>query len=434
MFRLLVVVGVFAIVAVVMLRPRGDVRTVAGDRPSPKSRATAEPGGPGATLANPLRPPVSTPVAGEPAVATTAREPGWPIDAKFRARIDQTLATGDLLQWMPAVGELLDPLYDRDQAIAVLTDLLKYPNWVVRTRVADLLLQLGSSAGVPDLQAALRAGADGAAISELAVVTAATRLHLYRYPIDSATLMRAYQLHKMPELLRVAVMQQVPELGAMARDRWATNQQGYEATWIAAFGGLKDAEAIERYRWGLKAEPRTQLISQWALYQATGNEAYLDQIIATARQTAGFEAKTETSWRLLKGEVFDLLKLAPVPRAQHALREIADQSATKTGDEDTFSRSFTALFYLHRDFTFVDQRVMRFFRGEFQGSGIDRGLMMRIAAARRTPDLEAAARRFNPGAYEREFIQQRDRPVEQWVNLSNVPVSLLRGQFKDFRP
>ena len=59
---------------------------------------------------------------------------------------------------------------------------------------------------------------------------------------------------------------------------------------------------------------------------------------------------------------------------------------------------------------------------------------MRIAAARRTPDLEAAARRFNPGAYEREFIQQRDRPVEQWVNLSNVPVSLLRGQFKDFRP
>lgn len=420
-----VVAGVLAITAVVILRrPRAA-------SPTPPAPFAATP-----SAATPATAPaVPAALRRESAGAPSApRERGWPIHANVRARIERALATGDPLEWNPAITDLMSPVYERDEVIAVLTGLLHHPTWEVRTRVADLLLQLGSSAGVPVLQAALLAGADGAAISELAVATAATRLHLYRHPIDSATLMRAYQRHKMPELLRVAVMQQVPELGAMARDRWAANLQGYEATWIAAFGGLKDAEAIERYRWGLKAEPRTQLISQWALYQATGDETFLNQIIATARQTAGLEAKTETSWRLLKGEVFDLLKLVTVPRAQQALREIADQSATKTGDEDTFARSFTALFYLHRDFAFVDQRLMQFFRGEFQGSGIDRGLMMRIAAARRTPDLEAAAWRFNPGAYEREFIQQRDRPVEQWVNLSNVPVSLPRSQAKEFRP
>lgn len=357
-------------------------------------------------------------------VSSAARERGWPVEANVRARIERALATGDPLAWNPAIADLMSPVYARDEVITVLTDLLQYPGWEVRTRAADLLLQLGSPAGVPVLQAALRAGADGATVSELALATAATRLHLYRHPIDPTTLMRSYERHKTAELLRVAVMQQVPELGAMARERWATNQQGYEATWIAAFAGLKDADAIEHYRWGLKAEPRTWLISQWALYQATGDEAHLDQIIAATRQTAGLDAKTDRSWQLSKGETFDLLKLAITPRARQALRDISDQSATKTGDEDMFARSFTALFYLHRDYAFVDERLLQFFRGEFQGAGIDRSLMMRIAAARRTPDLERAAQQFNLGAYEREFIQQRDRPIEQWVNLSNVPVRL----------
>ncbi|MGH7957176.1 MAG: hypothetical protein ACREH8_09200 [Opitutaceae bacterium] len=362
-------------------------------------------------------PPPATPKA-------AARERGWPVDANVRARIDRALASGDLLEWMPALSDVMSPIYQRGEVIALLTDILKYPNWEVRARAADLLLQLGSYAGVPVLKALLREAAGGAALTELAVATAATRLHLYRQPIDHQALMQAYQRYKMSELLNVAVMQQVPELAALARERWAGNLQGYEATRIAAFAGLKDRDAIEHYRWGLTAEPRIQLISQWALFQATGDETYLDQVIAAARQTAGIDPKTESSWRLMKGEAFDLLKISMVPKARLALQEISDLARTKTGDEDAFARSFTALFYLHRDYAFVDQRLMQFFRGEFQGSGIDRGLMMRIAADRRTPELEAAARQFNSGAYDREFIQERNRPVEQWVNLSNVPVSV----------
>jgi hypothetical protein len=386
-----------------------------------------------ASAAKPAAPLVAAPSAKtetkpEPSVAAPKaagpRERGWPIDAALKARIDRALASGDLLEWMPALGELMSPVYERDEVIALLTEVLKYPNWEIRARAADLLLQLGSYQGVPVLQAVLREAAGGGSISELAVATAATRLHLYRQPIDPATLLQAYQRLKMSELLNVAVMQQVPGLAALARERWAGNQRGYEATRIAAFAGLKDLDAIEHYRWGLAAEPRTQLMSQWALYQATGEEQYLDSVIAAARQTAGLDPKTETSWRLMKGEAFDLLNISIAPKAREALREIAKFAATKSGDEDTFGRAFTALFYLHRDHAFVDQQLLAFFQGQFQGAGIDRSLMMRIAAARGTPQLEAAARQFNPGAYEREFVQQRNRPVEQWVNLINVPVSV----------
>ena len=51
--------------------------------------------------------------------------------------------------------------------------------------------------------------------------------------------------------------------------------------------------------------------------------------------------------------------------------------------------------------------------------------MMRVAAARATPDIEAAAKTFNSGAYELEFVQQHNRPVEQWVDLRNVPVKVV---------
>jgi hypothetical protein len=109
------------------------------------------------------------------------------------------------------------------------------------------------------------------------------------------------------------------------------------------------------------------------------------------------------------------------------LEEIADHVAVHSdGGSALFSRAFTALFYLHKDDAFVNQRVMEFLRGQYRGPGVDRELLLSIAAVRRTPEIDAAALAFNPMAWEYALNRVEGRRPESWGgSISYVPITLV---------
>lgn len=202
------------------------------------------------------------------------------------------LATGDPPRWKPVLGELLNPHYKREEAVVVLTRLLDNPDWDVRVTASWMLLELGSYAGVPVLQAALRAAAAGELPVDFAE-EAAEKLHRFRQPIDPDDLYLAYERFKTGSLMEIAVMQQVPQMYDLVRQKRANRELGYDTEWMAANLGMKDPESIEQYKKLLNAYPQAQVLGHWALYRALGQPADLDYVISTARQFARMEPLEE---------------------------------------------------------------------------------------------------------------------------------------------
>lgn len=326
------------------------------------------------------------------------------------------------------LGQLLNQHYRRDAAIAALVPLLDYPDVEVKRMAASELLELGSYAGVPMLQALLHVAATGELSAEFAEYSADT-LHRYRQTIDPNDLYQAYTRFKTPGLIEVATMQQVPEMRDVVL-KWRANKQGdYDMDWMAAYLGMKDPEAIERYQGLLVAnDPRAQLLAHWALYRALGRQVDLDFLVFTARQFAGIEPLAEANQFVAgaRTRVFDLLAITIEPQVTKALEEIVDHVAkSPTGNSVDFMAAFGALFYLHKDFTFVDRRVLEFLNGQYPGQGVDRTLMFNLAAYRRTPEIDAAARAFNALAYDYALTRVEGRPIESWWgNLAHVPLSV----------
>jgi len=92
---------------------------------------------------------------------------------------------------------------------------------------------------------------------------------------------------------------------------------------------------------------------------------------------------------------------------------------TKRGLEA--EKALIGLFYFHHDYTYVDSRIMAQFTGTIPKDGLLIGSIWNLAAARHTPEIEAAAKAYNREAYEREFIRKEGRPVESWIFQSIPP-------------
>lgn len=360
--------------------------------------------------------------------ASRPERPGAPLSDQMRAHLRQALKSGDPLVWEPAIRELASLKYNREQGIRELIGLLDHGNWDVKVRASQLLLELGSAVGRGILNGALVAAARGEDVPWAAIVTAATTLQQYRQPIDGDALWAAYQRRKAPELLEIATMQQLPQVRELVEQMRRNRELGYDTEYLAAYLGMKDSESIVSFQRLLTAYPKAELLGHWGLFRATSEPQHLEYVIATARQALGMDplAGRSAPTSDVKHLAFDFLEVTLDTRATQALRDIADYTAHRSnGGSMDFGRAFGALFYLHKDYSFVDERVLAFLNRSYTGPGVDRGLMMQIAATRRTPEMEAAAKVFNPAAYEYAFVQLHERPVESWwPNLRRVPVSV----------
>jgi hypothetical protein len=361
-----------------------------------------------------------------PASAFPPPRTGKPLPADQMSSILGAIASGDPLVWEPAVHQLSSLNYDRLDEIAALTELLNSPNREVRVRAAGILFELGSAAGRGVMNETLAAAARGEAVTWMAVVTSAQTLQDYRQPMDGDALWAVYQRLQAPELLEVATMQQLPQVRELVLERRRNRQLGYETEYMAAYLGMKDGESLARYQQLLSAYPKVQVLGHWALYQATGEPQHLDFVVSTLRQAIGMDPlpKDEMVQTVTKHLAFKLLQITMDERGKAALRAIADYSAQTSKKSVDFSSAFGALLYLHHDYAFVDQRIMEYLRGGYGGPHIG-GFMMDLAAARATPEIEAAAKALNYTAYEYAFSLRKGRPLEAiWPNLGHIPVSV----------
>lgn len=341
-------------------------------------------------------------------------------------RLSAAIEGGDPLEWEPIMGELRNPIYDREEVIRALAQQLTSPNRMVRVRAAQQLLELGSRAGVPALAETLRLAVAGESVSAMAAATAANVLHQFRQEVSGDDLFECWRRYNEQLFLELAVLHDAKQAYLYVQDQRASGHANYRSDWVAAYMGMQDRESMERYRelTAQSSDYRAQLLGHWALYQAGAGREHFEFLAGTAREVVGLAPRAERSqpWAGTSGMVFDLLKITTTPEATRVLEEIADGVATqKTANSDAFQRAFGSLFYLHHDYEFVDQRVIAFIRGEYGGPAVSPSLMWRIAAARANPQVTAAAKAANPTAYEREVQMLRNRPVESWADLSYVP-------------
>ena len=324
------------------------------------------------------------------------------------------------------MGELLNPKYDREEAIDILVSFLDHADWSVRFQAAQLLSSLGSKLGFPVLRAAITARARGEDIPDEIVVHSAQTLHQFRAAIDKRDLFAAYRRSQSTGLLPLLVWQQVPEVADMVRQKRAASELGLTTEWMAAYLKMSDNDSIHNYEALLHSYPSAQLMANWALYRSTGDKGYLSYVVRVASEGVGLVPKTTRSDPLVTADAIHYLQITVSPESTQALRVIADYAATKVGDSINFDRAFAALFYLHKDDAYVDQRVLGSFQGKYSGPSVDMALMMQIAATRNTAELNAAAKAFKSEAYDREFTQLKGRPVESWISgyIGNIPVDV----------
>lgn len=329
--------------------------------------------------------------------------------------LDDAIATGDPLKWQPLLIQALNFNIPREKSIALLLPYLGHRDPQVRAMAAQHLFALGSRAGGPVLVAFLREAAAGMSTG-VDLVNAATVLRQYRYPIDANLLYEAYKKTANVGLLKSAQLLgselAIPE----TRERLRSHGIMEGGLTMAGFMRVNDPESMKIYEeiFDSKSAWKREKAAA-ALYRVTGEARYLDYLIAVAESAVGLRPRGEylDSNSFNGRDAIMVLQQTVLPQTTAALRRI-EAAARKNRSEVEADRTLIGLFYFHRDYEYVDSLVMAQFTGKLS-DGLLIGSIWDLAAARRTPEIEVAAKAYNQEAYEREFLRKAGRPMESWV-------------------
>ncbi len=342
-----------------------------------------------------------------------------------KRRVDAALAAND----PRALGDLMNTRYRRDEVIAVLRTYLDHPSAKVRFDAAKELFMLGSDAGREVMAALLQAAALGKQDAQPLADWAANILHQYHQPIDAKILLTAYGKTMSSTLKQVIVLEQLPEAKIIASAALQANTLEDHATRVGILHMDDPATLAKMRAMSESSQPYRQMTARWALAQTTGSEADLAYVINLAKQTANLAPRPSTYDNALALDALRLLTITAAPQAKDALREIVTQTSTgeylsTKRDDVVFDTAFAALYYIHQDYSFVDQKISELLNAP--KSQPDFALVWQIAAKRHTPELELQALNRRPGSYEEYFIRQRDRPEEYWIYqyIGSIPASL----------
>lgn len=368
----------------------------------------------------------------QPEEPLTAAKKHWRVDPPnlywdkiSKSEVDRDLASKDPHVRARALGDLLNTRFKRAEVIAMLRNYLDYPEPEIRFQAARLLFILGSDAGRDVMVSMLQAGARGESIPEHMVAGAAQILHQYRQPFDSQLLVDAYAKTKFSLLKSIMVLEQLPEAKNMVADALGKNTYLESNAIYAGILRMDDAATLTKLRLMLDlTRPNNRLTAHWALSQITGSEADLDYVIELAKQRAGLLPKTPAYDQSLGLDAVRLLSNTVSPHATNALKEISEH-AVETGDNMVFDMALASLYYVQKDYAYVDQKIVELMNADKNKP--DFSTVWKIAAERRTPQLELLAIERNPGAYKQHFILEEGRPVEYWIYqyLSNIPADVL---------
>lgn len=317
------------------------------------------------------------------------------------------------------LGELRDRHYARDNVMRVLDAHLDDPDPGVRVEAAHLLYEFGSHAGKGTLLAVMRSALAPTADTLSDAVEAAQVLNRFREVIPSDLLFELYDKRSHPELLSVMAMQGDPKYMPFFLE--AAEEPSYVAGIVHELGvlGVPDGYAFAKQVFASTKNERTKVAAAWAMFRTGGDRDALNFVLKYA------------------GHEFADLKEAPKPdpyTSQAALRSlfVTKDDTVRTflrqtiaaNDAWTSSASLASLFYVQKDYEFVDNYIRNYLSDPTvrTGSSIGDNLIGQMAAARNDPALAALAREKSPEFYNYHFVQWRS--VESWIwsYLSDIPL------------
>jgi hypothetical protein len=328
--------------------------------------------------------------------------------------LDDAIASRDPGRWRPIMGQARHFNVPREKGIALLRNYLTYSDPEVRASAAQYLFELGSREGGPVLVEFLRQAAEGQTVGT-DLTNAAAILHQYRYPVDADLIYGAYKKIGGSRLLMYAQLLGSAEAVELARERLRTHGVYDGGLHMAGILKINDPESIAIYQRNFQAEDGLRReMGAVALFNATGEQKYLDYLIAVAEASVDLRPRGNLIDHSNSGrEAMMVLQQVVTPQTTAELRKL-EAAARKNRHGMEASKALLGLYYFHQDYDYVDSLIMAQFTGKLP-EGLLIGSIWDLAAARNKPEIEAAAKAYNREAYEREFLRKAGRPVESWI-------------------
>lgn len=320
-----------------------------------------------------------------------------------------------------AIGELLRHHFDREDAIRVLELALKDFDFGVRVRAAELLYTLGSSAGKQVLFEVMQSALDSRSETTRSnAVAAASVLTRFRETIPVDLLYRLYEGFSHPGLLTTMAMQGNPRYFgflAEALERESIVGNVFNLGVLGAAEGYPVAKRI----FDSAPDDRTKVAAAWTMFRTGGDRAALDFVLE--RAALGVTTPKPAGLGMTALDAISDARRAVCITQDVAVRDFLRQ-AVSVSNGSASNSSLASLFYVQRDYDFVDTTIRKFFLDQTAYPGLDHNMVWRMAAARSSLAIEQAAQAQSPDFHNLYFVRLKGRPVEGWIwsYLSDIPM------------
>lgn len=306
------------------------------------------------------------------------------------------------------IGQLLGGRFLQADVIRVLKSLLSDPDASVRVHAAESLYSLGSAAGKETLLGVIRSSlapnsgmlADGK--------RAATVLNRFHEAIPTELLVDLQRKLGYPGVVDIMAMQGDPRYAPFVLGL-AKEKPGSNAIFYVGLLGSPEGYSVAREVYNTATDEQDKIAAAWAMFRTGGDRAGLDYVLKIADQgLASGRANKGTSSDAIQDAMSALYATNDERVRDFLRRSVASLRSTVS------SKSLASLFYVQKDYAFVDDYIKSYMASSATYKGQDPNLVWRIAAARNVPEITALVRQSVPAdVFDQHFGQTR--PVESWI-------------------
>lgn len=297
----------------------------------------------------------------------------------------------------------------------MLQPLLADPDPSIRVAAAEAIYSLGSAAGKQTLLDMLAqfGGPDG--VPAVDAQHAAVVLNQYRETIPADLLIALQTRIGPPGVANVMAMQDNPRYAPFVLELTREHPGAGAMLYVGVLGSEACRDAAQKLSDSAQNET-DKVAAAWALFRSGGDRSIFDLVVRTAAQTLDLPPAAPRSEAVRNA--FDYVSITNDDAACDLLRRAALHPRT-----DISGKALASLFYVQRDYAFVDDYLRKFLADPNAFPNQDRDFVAEIAAARNSPELTAVARQsLPPDVFDYYFAQPRPPESWIWTHLSNIPL------------
>jgi hypothetical protein len=352
----------------------------------------------------------------------------------------QTLKSGkvDTGLWQ-AIIKLRDPRFLKEDVEKALLPMLSHPNALVRARACLTLAERGSTIGQQTALNIVDESNQGKVLEPLSLETSLTSLIQYRTPV--------------PKEMVLALSKHFPE----QRARFVTytsdeflpwweepirKQASWNLDYLSTFHRASPdiVARLHAQRADSATRPDNHFLAEFHLYRVGENPEFFSEILKMAEIHLGRRKPPpapDDSYRIswdTSLNAWEYVLYSTEPAALDLMRTVAtDLSSDPLRKSMTYHQALGALFYLHRDYAFVDKLLMERLLAcidsiQKTGRNILTPYECQIMAVRGNPEFARLIHKHIPDLY--YFVYYRDLPIESWIGLPRIPAPGTRVAIK----